>query len=154
MNETTKEIIDIWYSAALPHMASKATYVKLSRYVDIMKKLKKSKKRAQFKTYCEQHISKYNRIFDICTCQCLNICTCIKHDRIPPIEVPFITDQRKDRLLYIDTTCTQGTSYQSRSSSKKIRLDVPNKSAAIASTSLVFFINNSNSIVITMCSTL
>ena len=135
LKKTSENLINIWHSASLPHQTIKSTRRKLSRHVEAMKNLKKSKRKLNVNTSCEKYVSKYNTLFDMCSCQCENKCTCLKPNIIPPIEVPFLTDQRTNRLLYIDITCTEGTSYQSRNASKIIRLDIQHQSAAIASTS-------------------
>ena len=92
---------------------TKSTFVKFKRYLGIVHKLNKSKYKSEyFKIAYEKH--EIDTLFDICTCKCKGICHCDRSKRIPIVEIPFVTDQRNERLMYINIRHRENTSYQSR----------------------------------------
>ena len=118
-SQTTIRILDIWHRASL-HTFSKA-YVtaKLSTYISIVIKLKKSQNNSKFYTYFQTHKEKYDKLFDICPCKCKDQCRCLRLKHVPPYEKYFLDDQRITRLRCIDLSTRIDTSKQSRSLNNK-----------------------------------
>ena len=54
--------------------------------------------------YCEKHIAKYDKLFDICSCKCKGpFCTCPREKRVPVSEVSFLKDKISTRSVCIQT---------------------------------------------------
>ena len=103
-SETVNRILDIWYRASLPTFNKSYVTTKLSTYLKKVLLLKKSRSKTNFDVLYQKHKSKYDTIFDICACQCNQICRCSREKRIPPAELEFLVDQnisnQKHRSFY------------------------------------------------------
>ena len=129
ISDTTNAIIGIWQSASLPQITIKSVRGKVGKLVNRVKIIKKSYKKSYYKNTVEK--AKLNILFDICSCKCsvISNCQCKRDDRIPPLKITFIIDQRDKRMLFIDTTSLVDTPIQS--SRKKPRLDLPSQSTSL-----------------------
>ena len=116
INKTVDIINEIWHSSSLPHYNTKTSINKLKIYFDNVKSLKKSKSTKYYNTNYQKHQEKYEVLFDISICKCveLNACQCKREYRVPPIERSFLLDQRNKRELLIQTYSTEPTTIQSR----------------------------------------
>ena len=115
IDNTTKRIVDIWYNASLPVKSVNTIKTKITNYIKVVDNLLKSSKHNYFKKYSLAHYNKYNKLFDICKCQCSVFITCkyVNECRIPPAELEFLIDQRTNRLRNI-ITINSVTTFQSR----------------------------------------
>ena len=104
ISHTTNAIIEIWQSASLPHIPFKSVRVNVDKLVKIVKLIKKSYKKSYYKNSVEK--AKLYILFDIFSCKCSVICKCQckRDDRIPTLEITFITNQRDKIMPFIDTT--------------------------------------------------
>ena len=118
-SQTAIRILDIWHRAPLPIFSKAYVTAKLSTYISIVIKLKKSQNNRKFDTYFQTHKEKYDKLFDICPCKCKYQCRCLRLKRVPPSEKSFLDDQRTTRLRCIDLSTRIDTSKQSRSSYNK-----------------------------------
>ena len=116
INKTVDIINEIWHSSSLPHYNTKTSINKLKIYIHNVKSLKKSKSTKYYTANYQKHREKYEVLFDISICKCvdLNDCRCNGEDRVPPIERPFLLDQRNKLELSIQTHSIQPTTIQSR----------------------------------------
>lgn len=113
LEQTSKMICDIWYSASLPYLEKDLIMDQLLSYINIVKISIKNNMKKDENLY-NKHKVEYDKLFDICSCQCEKICKCTRQDKIPPAELEFMNDQRSHRKLYIDVSSRQTTSIQSR----------------------------------------
>ena len=118
-SQTAIRILDIWHRASLPTFSKAYVTAKLSTYISIVIKLKKSQNNSKFDTYFQTLKEKYDKLFDICPCKCKDQCRCLRLKCVPPSEKSFLDDQRTTRLRCIDLSTRIDTSKQSRSSYNK-----------------------------------
>ena len=114
--KTVLKLIDIWNRASLPIFSKANISAKLAKYIQDVKKLKKSISNDRFEYFVAAHKEKYDKLFDICPCKCEMNCRCTRECRIPPVERQFLIDQRTVRSMTIDCSSTVATSIQSRHS--------------------------------------
>ena len=78
--------------------------------------LTKSSGKANFKDKIHEHFIKYSTLFDIAACKCelISNVRCQSSSQIPRSEIPFLTDQRLDRVMMIDYNYKKCTTIQSR----------------------------------------
>ena len=64
----------------------------------------------------KDHICKYNFVFNISSCKCINInsCSFANGYRVPVTERKFLTDQREERKMIIHLERTSLTTVQIR----------------------------------------
>ena len=103
----------IWNSPSIPIMYNTSIINKIYIYTN-SNSVKKTQNSKCFMVAMQKHMDKCNHIFDICSCRCANKCDCLRENKIPPSEKPFLKDQRTQRLMYIQTASTTATTKQSR----------------------------------------
>ena len=111
------KVIQVWTSASLPYFDRESIFKKFDKYYHSVMKIKDMEGEKYFDDAVEEHFKQYDILFDICRCECeynTRSCRCTKEDRIPPVEKPFMEDQRNKRVQYIDITSKVATSVQSR----------------------------------------
>ena len=114
--KTVLKLIDIWNRASLPIFTKAYITAKLAKYIEEVKKLKKSISNDRFEYFVAAHKEKYDKLFDICPCKCEVNCRCPREYRIPTVERQFLIDQRTVRIMTIDCSSTVATAIQSRHS--------------------------------------
>ena len=94
-------------------MAKKSHQEIVDNYFDKADELNKFINKSSFNEKLENHISNFDKLFDIASCKCTCICRCQRYSRIPNAEKEFLKDQRSTRVMLIgDAICS--TSKQSR----------------------------------------
>ena len=102
--ETFDRLIEIWKQSSLPTYVENSALKKLTRYLDEVILLRKSINSPKYEEYCEKHIAKYDKLFDICSCKCKGpFCTCPREKRVPVSEVSFLKDQISTCSMCIQT---------------------------------------------------
>ena len=103
VHNTADFLSTLWMRASLPTIQIKSINNKLNRLIKIFNNLKKSCNSKQYHRYVDNRFNKYNILFDICACKCdlPRLCSCEEEQRVTPVEVEFLLDQRTTRNLYI-----------------------------------------------------
>ena len=117
IKEVGDEICKIWNSASLPFISRLNVHQKVRRYIEVIENLCKYINKTTFDMKLAEHIQKYDILFDICSCKCINMdnCKCAKDSKVPTKERDFIIDQRSNRRMVILNLCrTEQTPKQSR----------------------------------------
>ena len=107
--DVVSRIIYIWNTASIPHRNNNTVYIKLTRLIENIEKFKKNPYQDKYEKLVETYKIKLNTLFDICTCTCIHLCTCIGNDKIPPSEKEFVKDQRTCRKMYVRTSSITAT---------------------------------------------
>ena len=100
-------VIQIWNKASLPTFTYCSITNKVDNYLYKADKLNKFINRSSFKEKLENHISNFDKLFDIASCKCTRTCRCQRYSRIPNAENLFLKDQRSTRVMLIgDAICS------------------------------------------------
>ena len=123
-NQVATDIEHIWFRASIPTISHKAVREKIIRCV-VSKAQAQSKVAAQRRKKNCSLPDVFTKLFDIATCKCdlsaTGKCSFPKSHKIPPMEIPFLIDQRDKRKMMIGGIDTKTTS-KIKSKQQKIML--------------------------------
>lgn len=101
------KLINVWQSSSIPIVSRKRIYDMISnlhnQYKSLLKVNKNRRNSNSFKKKLQLFQEKLRQLFDIACCKCTDFekCTCVKENKVPQTEIPFLTDQRGLRAMVI-----------------------------------------------------
>ncbi|XP_050301064.1 uncharacterized protein LOC126739426 [Anthonomus grandis grandis] len=128
-----QKIEEIWKSASVPTVSHQRIVALIKEYQkkrnDLPKPYRQRKDVPSYKSKIENFVKDSQRLFDVAACKCVDFqkCSCLKPNKVPLNEGPFLQDQRSDRKMMIGSVDFKAVRHQQKRENRSQKDNIAEK---------------------------